>query len=90
MNEDPIKLAVLQNILYRERFGLDNGFRRDIVDALAQKHVCFYLSIFIGHGRSALLNSFQLAVDLGPTLMSLSRRSDFWRSAFGDVTEENQ
>ena len=90
LNKDPTKLAVLRAIvLCQIRLGLGNDFRRDIGDALAQKHVCFYLFIFIGHGRSALLNSFQLAVDLGFTLSSLYRRPDFWKSPVGDVPEEN-
>ena len=69
------------------RLSHNHPFSWDIGNTLAQKYVRFSLSIFIGCGRSALLSSFQLTLDLCDTLLSLSRRPDFWRSP---VTEENQ
>ena len=72
------------------RLGYTEHFGWDIGDALAQQQVCFYLSIFIGHRGSALLNSFQALVQVGRLLWSLSHHLDFWRSPIGNVTEEDQ
>ena len=90
-NNDPIKMAVHRAILSCQvRLHHNSSFSWDIGHTLAQDFVSFYLSIFIGCGGSVLLNSFQAGIDLGGTLLSLSRYPDFSRSAVGDVTEENQ
>ena len=50
-NEDPTKLAVLRAIRSCcVRLPPYGYFCRNIGDALAQRPVCFYLSIFIGRG----------------------------------------
>ena len=50
-NEDPTKMAVLRAIVSCH-IGLrrQGYFCRHIGNALAQRSVCFYLSIFIGRG----------------------------------------
>ena len=54
--------------------------------ALAHRYVRSYLSIFVGRGGSALLNSFQISPKAGDNLWSLSGRLRL----VGDVAEENQ
>ena len=55
--DDPTKLAVLRAMApCLARFGNFSGFDIDVVDALAQKSVCFSHP---GSGGSELLNSFR-------------------------------
>ena len=91
LKKDPTKMAVLRALVScLVRLRHNRVFGWDISDALAQRYVCLYLSIFIGRGGSALLNSFQVPFDLHATFTSLSRYPDFWSSPVGNVTEENQ
>ena len=84
-------MAVLRALVSCQvRLGHDHIFGWDIGDTLAQRHVCFYLSIFIGRRGSASLNSFQVPVSYTDALLSLSNQSNSLTSPVGSVTEENQ
>ena len=93
MNKDPTQLAVLRAIVschFRLSENDRDCFGWDIGSSLAQQSVCFHLSIFIGRGGSALLNSFQVRSNAGSTLLSLSTGPYLWGLIVGDVTEKNQ
>ena len=82
-NKDPTEMAVLRAIDACQA-RLNHYFGVDIGTALAQQYVCSYLSISIGRGGSALLNSFQLEPHLRVRLWKRFRRP------VGDVAEEAQ
>ena len=90
LNDDPTKLAVLQAIVSCQvRLGHDSAFGWDIGDDMAQRCVCFYLSLFIRRGGRALINSFQVQHPYRDAILSLSNFPGFLRSPVGNVTDEN-